>query len=187
MKKNKRGWLEICAGVLLLAIAGSIALENGRRNAQAFAMSQVLLAAIDAQPASPTQKAPCAPVDAQGVLGILEIPVLSLRLPVQTLYDEARLQNAPCRYPNTDAASSKLIVCGHNYRSQFASLHLLKRGDTLRFIDQKGDVHAYTVSEIITIAQNDFSALEHGDWDLSLFTCTANQFRRVLVRCKIDF
>ncbi|MEG1431252.1 MAG: sortase, partial [Oscillospiraceae bacterium] len=59
-------------------------------------------------------------------------------------------------------------------------------GDAVSFTDLEGRVQRYTVSQTTTIPQDDFEALETGDWDLALFTCTPGHVSRVLVCCRRD-
>ncbi|MEG1886844.1 MAG: sortase [Oscillospiraceae bacterium] len=193
MRTNKHGLIEICAGCLLLAAACCIWQQNCANDKHAALSSAALLENAQAyikveNPTESTElKVEYSFVATEGIIGVLKIPTLSLTLPVQADYGEALLQNAPCRYTTVHEDSSKLIVCGHNYRRQFGRLQRLKHGDEVCFTDMNNNNFRYFVSEITTIAPYDSAAFETGDWDLSLFTCTLDGSRRVLIRCKIIY
>ncbi|MEG0770141.1 MAG: sortase [Ruthenibacterium sp.] len=189
MKSRRRARLKLCAGALLLIFAGGLCQKNSDDNARAkracAAMLESAQAQIAAQPPHADVRNPAVrnPAADDGILGILEIPALSLTLPVQADYSEALLQNAPCRY-RADPGDTRLIVCGHNYKSQFGRLQTLVPGDAIIFTDSAGNARCYTAVAITTIAQDDPAALTDGTWDLALFTCTLSSIRRVLVRCR---
>ncbi|MEG1878507.1 MAG: sortase [Pseudoflavonifractor sp.] len=198
MGNHRRGWAELALGLLLLGTACGLWQENSRSDRQAAAASQQLLAQVrlhmetghtppSAAPAPPRQEAPLpspTPAGSEETLGILEIPALSLTLPVWADWGEDLLKQAPCRYVPPGAAQPRFVICGHNYRSQFGGLHRLAVGDAVRFTDLEGRMQRYTVSETSNIPQDDFEALETGDWDLALFTCTPSHIGRVLIRCR---
>ena len=53
----------------------------------------------------------------------------------------------------------------------------------MRFTDVEGNVLSYTVAETELLDGSDVEAMEAGDWDLTLFTCTVGGKTRVTVRC----
>ena len=55
-------------------------------------------------------------------------------------------------------------------------------GDTLLFTDMAKNTFTYKMVARETIQPNDFEAMEAGDWDLTLFTCTVGGQSRVAVR-----
>ncbi|MEG2455718.1 MAG: sortase [Oscillospiraceae bacterium] len=215
MRKSRRGWAELAVGLLLLCAACGLWLENSRSDRHAAAASQQLLAQVwqqietgqqtgSAARLPPQNEAPLPPpvsgsseedlntsgildaFDNSNVLGVLEIPALSLTLPVWAAYGEELLKQAPCRYEPPGEAPPPFVICGHNYRSQFGGLHRLGVGDRVNFTDLEGRVQRYTVAETAAVPQDDVAALETEDWDLTLFTCTPSRVSRVLVRCQRD-
>ena len=75
-----------------------------------------------------------------------------------------------------------LIICGHNYASHFGNLKNLCEGDLATFTDIDGNVFTYRMVEQETLPPTAMDAMESGEWDLTLFTCTMGGQSRVTVR-----
>ena len=93
-----------------------------------------------------------------------------------------KLRKAPCRYSGS-VYTGNLILAGHNYASHFGNLKKLWEKDTVLFTDMDGHVFCYEVAEQEILKPSDTEAMEEGDWDLTLFTCTPGGRSRVTVRC----
>ena len=122
-------------------------------------------------------------MDGQNCIGVLEIPSLSLSLPVLSTWSDAGLRLAPCRYQGS-ASRGDLIIAAHNYRRHFGTLHRLCAGDAVFFTDAAGNRFAYAVSYTEQLAGTAVAEMAAGDWDLTLFTCTAGGKDRLAIRCK---
>ena len=81
-------------------------------------------------------------------IGVLDLPVLNLSLPIMSDWDYERLKMAPCRQFGSD----DLVIAGHNYINHFGSLGMLKAGDSVTFTGTDGAVNTYVVSETATIS-----------------------------------
>ena len=130
----------------------------------------------------PAEEEVAASLDGHQLLGKLEIPALSLELPVLDSWDDEKLKLAPCRYQGS-AQEDDLIIAGHNYREHFGSLGDLQAGDAVSFTDLEGVTAAYTVTQVQQLSGADVAEMAAGDWDLTLFTCTLDGFSRITVRC----
>ena len=122
-------------------------------------------------------------IDGHGYIGVLEIPAYGLTLPVMSEWSYPNLKIAPCRYqgsPYTD----DLILAAHNYTRHFGNLKCLEAGDRITFTDVDGNVFSYEVALVETLMPTAIDAMESGDWDLTLFTCTIGGAYRVTVRCE---
>ena len=131
----------------------------------------------------PEREMPVAEIGGEGYIGTLEVPALGLELPVMGEWSYPRLRKAPCRYRGS-AYQGDLIVAAHNYRSHFGGLKSLAPGDEVRFTDMDGNVFRYTVAETEVLDGTAVEAMEAGEWDLTLFTCTPGGQARVTVRCR---
>ena len=58
----------------------------------------------------------------------------------------------------------------------------LRVGDTAIFTDMDENVVSFQLAAQETIQPEDLEAMEAGDWDLTLFTCTVGGQSRVTVR-----
>lgn len=133
---------------------------------------------------NPEMEMPTVEIEGQAYIGVLDIPVLGLELPVISKWSYPRLKLAPCRFEGS-AYLDDLIIAAHNYRSHFGGLKNLRPGDEVNFTDVEGNVFRYTVAELETLGGNDLEELESGEWDLTLITCTLGGKSRVTVRCDL--
>lgn len=132
---------------------------------------------------NPTMEMPTVEVDGNFYIGILEIHALELSLPVISEWNDTRLKQVPCRYKGS-VYLDNLIIAGHNYKKHFGGLKNLQIGDTITFTDMDEHCFSYTVTALEELDGTAIEAMESGDWDLTLFTCTIGGKKRVTVRCK---
>ena len=131
---------------------------------------------------NPDMEMPVKTIDGIDYIGTLSIPALQLELPVISDWSYPKLRKAPCRYSGS-VYTGNLILAGHNYASHFGNLKKLWEKDTVLFTDMDGNVFCYEVAEQEILKPSDTEAMEEGDWDLTLFTCTPGGRSRVTVRC----
>lgn len=125
---------------------------------------------------------PAVEIDSNLYIGVLEIPSLDISLPVMEEWSYARLKIAPCRYKGS-VFQDNMIIAAHNYRFHFGWLHKLETGHEVVFTDAEDNRFTYQVAEVIRLGGNEVEEMESGEWDLTLFTCTADGQRRVAARC----
>jgi sortase A len=125
---------------------------------------------------------PTVEVDGYDYIGTLEIPSLSLDLPVMSSWSYAGLNIAPGRYSGS-AYMNDLVIAGHNYSSHFGSLKTLAVGDSVLFTDVDGNEFDYEVASVDRLEPTQVAEMKAGDYPLTLFTCTLNGAARVTVRC----
>lgn len=89
---------------------------------------------------------------------------------------------APCQYQGS-AYLDNMILAGHNYRAHFAGLKDIQIGDAVIFTDAEDSCFHYEVSGLEELPGTAICEMESGDWDLTLFTCTAGGSARFTVRC----
>ncbi len=130
----------------------------------------------------PEMEMPVAEVEGIRYVGILEVPILNLRLPIIHEWSEANARTAPCRYGGT-AYKGNFVIAGHNYRTHFANLKNLNVGDEVSFTDMAGNCFAYQVAEIEILDGTAVEEMQTDEWDMTLFTCTYSGRTRLTVRC----
>ena len=64
----------------------------------------------------------------------------------------------------------------------YHNLKNLKEGDLATFTDMDGNVFTYKMVEREMLLPTSIEAVESGDWDLTLFTCTVGGQSRVMIR-----
>lgn len=115
-------------------------------------------------------------------IGVLDIPALGMKLPVLGTWSYSNLTITACRYSGS-AYQGNMVICGHNYMSLFGRIGRLSIDDTVEFTDMDGNVFTYQVKEVETVIPQAVQVMTTGDWDLTLFTCTAGAQTRIAVRC----
>lgn len=198
--KKKKGTIWMLGGLLLLAAALFLTAYNliDEKRAEKVAEDQVtqLFVQITEEKEEiqegeelyevyPEMEMPQMGIDGAYYIGIIEIPVLGLQLPVMSgEWSYEKLKIAPCRYSGS-VYMDDLIIAAHNYNSHFGRIKDLKAGDDVHFIDAEGHVFEYEVGWLETIKGSDsISMLEkEEDWDLTLFTCTYSGSERYTLRC----
>lgn len=190
MKAN-RGTVWINAGLLLIAAALFLSVYNEWESHEARdSARQVIAQLCDALPTEagePTtlpdvrREMPVKTINGRDYIGVLSIPSLELELPVISQWDYPALKVAPCRYSGS-LYQDNLIICAHNYASHFGKLKELQPGDIVLFTDMDEHVVTFQMVERETLNPMDAEAMEAGDWDLTLFTCTIDGQTRVTIR-----
>lgn len=132
---------------------------------------------------NPEMEMPVLIVEGQEYIGILEIPVLGLKLPVISQWSYKKLKIAPCRYIGS-VYTDDLVIAAHNYKTHFGKLTDLNIGERILFTDVDGHVFSYKIMETEILKKTDVEEMEAGLWDLTLFTCTVGGSYRVTVRCE---
>ena len=130
----------------------------------------------------PQMEMPVTTIDGVDYIGVLEIPALTLTLPVAGDWSYVLLDLAPCRYAGS-AYLDDLVILGHNYRGFFRDLSQLQPGDAVFFTDTDGNRFSYAVSDFEQLRPSQTEDMLAGDWDLTLFTCTPGAQNRLAVRC----
>lgn len=121
-------------------------------------------------------------IDGTAYVGMLQIPSLELSLPVARDFSYETLNSSVCRYAGT-VPDQDMIIAGHNYRCHFKDLGTLVVGDEVEFTDVTGRVSSYTVVQMEILPGTAADRLTWSEPGLTLFTCTYDGARRVVVRC----
>lgn len=186
-------------GLLLIAAALALTVFNLREDRQAGAAVQTVLTKFpeDSRPealpssepsaepayqAAPLKPMPVREIDGREYVGKLEIPALSLTLPVLSSWSDENLKVAPCLYSGS-IYQNNLILCGHNYTAHFGHLSQLQLGDAVIFTDMDGNAFPCTVEEILLLPEADAEEITTPQAALTLFTCDRSRANRITVRC----
>ena len=196
-KKRKKGRLLMALGLLLIAAALCLSvynyLDGERAGKEAQDKVDQIKEVIDEQMKEQEDSVPdyykdydempTEEINGYKYIGLLEIPSLNLTLPVMEEWDYKRLNIAPCRYTGS-YLTNDMVIAGHNYVSHFAPLGRIELGSDVYFINVEGVVYHYYVVNTEVIQPTQVEEMTTGDWDLSLFTCTASGRTRFTVRCE---
>lgn len=124
------------------------------------------------------------------ILGIIEIPKISIKYPVFSRLDEELLKISPCRfYGKTPNEYGNLCIAGHNYNNSkfFSNLFLLNNGDSIFFYDNSKKKYIYTVFSFYEVTSSDMSPIFNYDRfskELTLITCNNINQNRLIIKAK---
>ena len=183
-----RGKVSIFLGLVCFGVAAWIVAHNHEEDVVAGEASQALLEEVKEQITNiavdePVGEMKAVDVNGQSFIGIIDIPAIDIRLPVQAEWSQQDAKTAPCRYKGS-VYENDLIVAGHNYDRHFGRLNQLVSGDTIIMTDVDGRQYYYQVTYTETIGTYDVDKMDEGDWDFTVFTCTIGGANRVTVRCE---
>lgn len=195
--KRNKGRFFIFAGILLLFIALLLTGYNLWTDHFAGADTKAIVGNInrailvnmddsaDKQPKyilNPDMEMPVLTIDEIDYIGKINIDILDIELPVTGEFSYENLLNAVCRYDGSIYLDN-MIIAGHNTSSFFKNLENISVGDEIVFTDVEGNVFKYNVVETEILKPTDVEKMKSGDWDLTIFTCTAGGRLRFAVRC----
>lgn len=202
-KKRGTGRLRKAVGGLLVAVAvlcaggaAGLVAYNEYEDARASGAAQAVAENIEKEVLEvsradeflpdymldPTRDMPAVEVDGRRYVGVIEIPVLGLTLPVVEDWSYPGLKVAPCRY-NSTAYREGFAICAHNYSRHFGKINTLETGNEVFFTDVDGNRFGYIVRETEILQPSDTAKVVYSDWPLTLFTCTLGGQTRFTVRC----
>ena len=116
-------------------------------------------------------------------IGYLVIPSLELNLPVTKEYTPYSLKISPSIYYGS-IESNNLVICGHAYRNIFGNLYKWPLiWDEGWVVDVNNKSYKYEVELIEELGSTDIKEMVESDFDLTIYTCTNDNLRRVTVRC----
>lgn len=201
MNKMKKGTILMSIGLLLLSAALCLTVYNIMDEKRAGKMADTVLSELQEKVQAdseeiddteelkdyqkyPEMEMPTKEVDGRYYIGILEIPVIGIELPVNDEWSNESARNAPCRYAGS-VYSKDIVIAGHNYNTHFAKLEQLTYGDQIFFTDMEGNLFEYQVVEIEVLDGTDVEEMQMGDWDMTLFTCTYSGQTRLTIRCEL--
>ena len=207
--KIKMNKIILFVGVLFLLCAGMIQLKLVLRAKQVQEQMEILLeeyqvkesSSINLKEQDDASSLECAEqenaneisresvLEKYPVMGVLTISTLQLKLPVIQNFDEEALNVSVCRYsgPVNGTEQGNIVISGHNYVNgvHFGHLKQIELGDQVSFLDEENKEVHYQVAEKEIVAATDMEAIEKviNEKMLTLFTCTDDGKKRLVVRC----
>lgn len=115
-------------------------------------------------------------------IGIINIPAIDRKLPVQYGWSYDQMVYTPCRYAGS-CYGKGFVIIAHRYNKHFSDIGLLPIGAAVTFTDMLGNVFRYEVIAVEILEPNQNEELLDDQYDLSLMTCTISGSQRVVVRC----
>lgn len=116
-------------------------------------------------------------------VGMLNIPSIGLKLPVQSTWSYEQLAYTPCRYAG-NVYNDGFVIIAHRFDSHFAPIGELPIGTNINFTDMNGNVFRFRVVSIERLAEDQTADLISDEYAMSLMTCTFSGSTRIVVRCE---
>ena len=187
--KNKKWLILIITGIIFIILALCLLMYNayadnraGKKSQEALEKIQESLKDINKNEQSEdSSKEKILNIDGNDYIGIIEIPVLNLELPVMSEVDDDNLKISPCRYSGT-IETNDLVICAHSYKKLFRYIKNLNQGDIVILTDMNGKEHLYQVELTEILAPTDIKEMIESDFDLTLYTCTNDNLNRITIR-----
>lgn len=126
---------------------------------------------------------PASELDGKDYVGILEIPLYSVKLPVAAKWDKSELKKAPCRFAGS-VYDGTMVIGGSDNAGQLDFMENITETDALYFTDMSGERFSFTVTEIEKTKDASEKTLTDGDFDLVIFARSSTTFDYTVVRCR---
>ncbi len=132
---------------------------------------------------------PSSNIDTPHIIANIEIPSLSISLPVFSEINDELLKLSACRFYGPLANNiGNICIAGHNYDdgSFFSNLSKISIGDIVFLSDSSGQELAYKVYDKFEIKSNDTSCVSqdtNGKKEVTLVTCNNFTKNRIIVKC----
>lgn len=195
MKPAKSKWLSVAImvfGILLILGAAAalvyiqVSSDIGAKNAQ-----QILVQAevriptvIDLVPEERWNNTmPSMEIDGVNVVGILEIPKYSCKLPVHATWNTGLSGSMPCRYTGS-IYDRTLIIGGSDREGQLDFAGQISIDDRIFLTDMEGGRYSYHVTAIHRSDSADTDELMSKDSDLTIFIKNSLSMEYIIIRCE---
>lgn len=110
-------------------------------------------------------------IDGETVLGVIKINKIDYEGLVYEGTSLDTLDKGVGHFEHSPYLNGNVCLAGHNYKNCWAKLHTLESGDLITYTSFLGSKQ-YKVSQVIKIAETDWSLLENNDKNiLTLITC----------------
>lgn len=125
-------------------------------------------------------------IDGITYIGILYFPSISnLSVPIIDDCTDSLLKVSACRYFGS-INERNMIIAGHSYKSIFGKLASnMSINDVIYFKDLAGNVYKYKLTNIEYLLPSDVKKMQEGNWDLSIFTCSYDNQKRITYRFEL--
>ena len=125
---------------------------------------------------------PVLELNGEDFIALLEIPSLSLKLPVSGMWDKKNVLSYPCRFCGT-SYHGNLVIGGYDQPGQFDFLDEVSDQTMVKITDMTGQEFCYTVDCVERSDSAQAEILIDDKADLTLFVRDAQLLEYIIVRC----
>lgn len=134
----------------------------------------------------PNSNMPVLEMNGVDYVAMLEIPSLSVALPVADKWNSDQLFDAPARFYGS-SYDHTLVIGGGDYSHQFSFCDKIDNGTVITVTDMTGTQFFYTVSRVDRSPNAESDWLIGTDYDLTLFCRDTYSMAYVAVRCSFEY
>ena len=125
---------------------------------------------------------PSLEVDGEDYVGIIEIPMLEVHLPIRARWDSGKVSRSPCRFAGSIYDGS-LIVGGSDHEDQFDFAKTISIGDAVFVTDMTGSRYTYKVTWVELTDDVSAENLASREADLVLFVRDSYSLEYAVITC----
>ena len=195
MKSGKRGLsvalvllgviLILCAAIMLLytKLSPNISVENATETLRkAEAQLPTIIDQIPEERRNNTMSS--MEINRVNIVGLIEIPKYSFKLPVYSTWDKAMVSSVPCRYTGSIYDRS-LIIGAADREGQMDFVKQLYLDDRIFITDMEGGRYSYRISKIDHTDNVKTEELQSNSCDLTIFVKSSLSMEYIVIRCVI--
>ncbi len=178
--------------VLILCAAGILVYDKITVEISANNMQEILEKAESKMPTIvdqyPDERGnnimPSAEINGVNVIGILEVPLYGVKLPVCANWSAKTVSSIPCRFLGS-IYDRTLIIGADEGKTQFNCAETIQIGDNIYITDMEGGRYTYVVTDIDRSSSADREVLQSKDADLTIFVNNSLSMQYILIRCNL--
>ncbi len=182
------GGIVLVLGAVALLIATRVAIPNNQSNSKLIVsrLTELLPEKTDGYPDGKGDKVmPCIELDGVDFVGIIEIPLYDVTLPVCNEWVAADVEKYPHRYTGS-LYDNSLVLGGSDNEGQFDFMKLISNGDPVYLTDMTGACYSFSVCDIEKTDDVSYANLINENCDLTFFARNTYGFDYTVVRCKLS-
>lgn len=128
---------------------------------------------------------PSMELDGVNIIGIIEVPLYSAKLPIHASWNGNMVSWIPCRFSGSVYDRSLIIGAGEG-DDQFDFAQSIQLSDVIYVTDMMGGRYTYSVSDIERSAHANKEQLESDSCDLTIFVKNSLSMEYIIIRCKAN-
>lgn len=123
-------------------------------------------------------------IDGINIIGLIEVPKYSSKLPVRSAWSTSAAATMPCRFTGSIYDCS-LIIGTSDEEGLWSFAGELEINDRLILTDMEGGRYSYSVSEIDHSDNADLETVQSDDADLTIFVKLSLSMEYIIIHCKV--
>lgn len=180
------GALILCAAALLIYSQISARISQGNTEQILKRAESMIPVVVDRVPQERGNNIMASmELDGVNIIGIIEVPKYSAKLPIHATWNGDLLSWIPCRFSGSIYDRSLIIGTGEG-EGQFSFADTIQLGDLIYVTDMEGGRYSYSVSDIDRADHANSDTLQSDACDLTVFVKDSLSMKYIIIRCKAN-